>query len=444
MAAPRDPAAPQGAGPADLVAGSLAVLRRNDVGPYTRPSPRLYPHQWNWDSAFVALALAYLDWPRAEREVDALLAAQWTNGMLPHIHYNPAAAGYFPGPEWWPAVPVRRAGERTSGISNPAVLPTAVYWAGRAQPDARIRHAWWIRVYEPLRDGLRFFSDHRTVPGSPLIVMVHPWECGLDNSPRWDFATRQGFRPSRPYRRHDTAVVSAAERPRAADYDLYMYLVELIAAQRYDLRAFLPHTPFAVYDALFNAIWYRGVLDLHRIAEALGRPPEWSAEALGAFRDAYHRVLWDGDANLFLDFDLRAGRPIPVHTIAGLGAIYGGLVDAAQAARMYRAYCARSENCRPLPTVPPDAPEYDAARYWRGPVWVNTNWFVVRGLEELGLVTEAQALADSTVELVRQAGWCEYFHPSTGEGLGGGDFSWTAALLIDLLRRPPGYRRGSP
>lgn len=422
--------------PADLVAPSLAVLRRNDVGPYTRPSPRLYPHQWNWDSAFVALALSYFDPPRAEREVDALLGAEWTNGMLPHIHYNPTVGGYFPGPEWWPDVPVRRAGELTSGISNPAVLPTAVYWAGRARPDVHARHTWWGRIYEPLRDSLRFFSEHRTVPGCPLIVMVHPWECGLDNSPRWDFATRAGLRPSRAYVRHDTGVVSAAERPHAADYDLYLYLVELIAAHRYELRSFLPHTPFAVYDAFFNAIWYRGVLDLNRIAEELGRPPEWSADALHAFRDAYHRVLWDERSNLFLDFDLRAAQPIPVHTIAGLGAIYGGLVGARQAARMYGIYCDRCRGCRLLPTVPPDAPQYEPARYWRGPVWVNTNWFVTRGLEDLGLRDEARALAGGTVDLVRRAGWHEYFHPSDGQGLGGGDFSWTAALLIDLLRRP--------
>lgn len=422
--------------PPDLVAASLDVLRRNDVGAYTRPSPRLYPHQWNWDSAFVALALAYLDWPRAEREVEALVRAQWLNGMLPHIHYNPAVGGYFPGPEWWPGVPVRHAGEQTSGISHPPVLPTAVYWAGRAQPDIRIRHAWWSRVYEPLRDALRFFADHRTVPGCPLVALVHPWESGLDNNPRWDFATRLGLRPSRSYVRHDTAVVSAVERPRSADYDLYLYLVELIAQHRYDLRAFLPHTPFAVYDALFNAIWYRAALDLNRIAAELGRPRDWSGESLDAFRDAYHSVLWDERSSLFLDFDLRAERPIPMHTIAGLGAIYGGLVDRARAARMYERYRDRCRGFYLLPTVPPDQEEYEPARYWRGPVWVNTNWFIARGLEDLGLRAEARALADTAVDLVRRAGWHEYFHPADGEGLGGGDFSWTAALLIDLLLRP--------
>src|SRR3990170_1556340 len=72
----------------------------------------------------------------------------------------------------------------------------------------------------------------------------------------------------------------------------------------------------------------------------------------------------------------------------------------------------------------------------RGPVWVNINWLVVRGLEELGLAAEAAVLAEETLDLVRRAGCFEYFHANTGEGLGGADFSWTAALVLDLLRRP--------
>jgi len=419
-----------------LLAAAGAVLRANDLGAYTRPSPRLYPHQWNWDSAFVALALAYSDPGRMEREVDTLLRAQWTNGMLPHIHYNPGITGYFPGPEWWPDVPVRRAGERTSGISQPPVLPTAVYRAGCALPEAGVRRAWWARLYDPLCEMLLFFRRYRTIAGCPLLVMVHPWESGLDNSPRWDFATRSGVRPRLPYARHDTGVVSPAERPRTPDYDLYMYLVELIAGHRYDLAGFFPETPFAVYDALFNAIWYRAALDLDRIAADLGRPPALPADALAAFREAYHERLWDERSALFLDFDLCAGRPIHVETIAGLGAIFGGLVDSGRAGRMYAAYRDRCRACRALPSVPPDQSAYEPGRYWRGPVWVNTNWFVVRGLEEAGLTADARALADETLDLIRAHGFCEYFHASSGVGLGGQEFSWTAALAIDLLMRP--------
>ena len=413
------------------------VLRANDVGgAYTKPSPRLYPHQWNWDSAFAALGWAHLDWPRAVREIDTLLLGQWTNGMVPHIRYNPEVTNYAPGPEWWPDVPVRRRGELTSGISQPPVLATAVYHVGMLAPDERARREWWTRIYDALLEALLYFPRHRTTGGSPLIVVVHPWESGLDNSPRWDFATGQGYQPSRPYRRVDTTIVDPSARPTGKDYDLYMYLVELFASLRYDLRAYLPRTPFAVYDALFNAAWYRSALDLNRIAMFIGRPPAVAEERLRAFRDAYHETLWDDRAVLFRDWDLRAGRPMPVDTLAGTIAIYGGLVDCDRASRILTRYQERSRGCVPLPSTPPDQAGFDPVKYWRGPAWVNMNWMLVRGLQAVGLQRAAADLSAQTLDLVRRSGFSEYFHAHTGQAVGGGDFSWSAALVIDLLERP--------
>lgn len=422
-----------------LLGRAEAVLRGNDVGgAYTKPSPRLYPHQWSWDSAFAAIGWAHLDWMRAVREIDMLLAGQWTDGMLPHIRYNPAVTDYAPGPEWWPAVPVRKSGEITSGISQPYILASAAYLVGMLAPDARSRRGLWEGRYDALRDALLYFPRRRTVGGSPLIVVVHPWESGLDNSPRWDFATGRGHRPSRPYRRVDTTIVDPSARPTGKDYDLYMYLVELFAASRYDLAAYLSRTPFAVYDALFNAAWHRSALDLNRIAAALGRPPAVDEAALRAFRDAYHRTLWDEGGSLFRDWDLRAGRPIPVDTLAGAIAIYGGLVDAAQASRILTRYRERCRGCTPLPSTPPDQEGFDPVKYWRGPAWVNMNWMVLRGLEDLGLTGPAAELARETVALVGRSGFSEYFHARTGEAAGGGEFTWSASLLIDLLKRPVG------
>ncbi len=420
----------------ELLSTAEGVLRRNDLGDYTKPSPRLYPHQWLWDSAFIAIAWAHLDWPRAVREIDSLLAGQWANGMLPHIRYNSSVTDYAPGPEWWPGVPVRRQGEITSGISQPPVHATAVYLVGLQQPDEETRLAWWRRVFEPLRDSLLYFSRERTTGGSPLIAIIHPWESGADNSPRWDFAVREGHRPSRPYRRVDTTVVATAERPQRQDYDLYMYLVEDIAAGGYQVRSRLPNMPFAVYDALFNAIWYRAALDLNKIAAALQAHALVSQADLQAFRAAYHAVLWNPAAGLFRDFDVRSKSQIAVDTFVGLVAVYGALVDADQAQAMLATYRRRCAGCRMIPSTPPDEPGFDPARYWRGPVWINVNWMLIRGLEALGLRGEARALAEETIELVQSAGLHEYFHAYTGEGLGGPDFSWSAALIIDLLRRP--------
>jgi neutral trehalase len=176
--------------------------------------------------------------------------------------------------------------------------------------------------------------------------------------------------------------------------------------------------------------------DLNRIAEALGRPPAATGDEMDAFRAAYHATLWHDGAYLFRDYDLRRGAQIPVDTVAGLGAIYAGLVNAERAAAMLSVYRTRSAEHRVLASTLPDQEGFDPARYWRGPVWVNINWFVIRGLEALECRAEANRLAADTMALVETSGLHEYYHAATGAGIGGGDFSWSAALVIDLLRRP--------
>ena len=86
-----------------LVRQAKAVLDFNWTGEYTMPGPRLYPHQWSWDSALIAMAYARYDQERAVRELKHLFEAQWKNGLLPQLVFNPRFTNYFPGPNFWHA-----------------------------------------------------------------------------------------------------------------------------------------------------------------------------------------------------------------------------------------------------------------------------------------------------------------------------------------------------
>lgn len=46
---------------AQLADRALAVLRGNDTGLFVKPAPTVYPFQWNWDSAVIAIGLAQVD-----------------------------------------------------------------------------------------------------------------------------------------------------------------------------------------------------------------------------------------------------------------------------------------------------------------------------------------------------------------------------------------------
>src|SRR5918999_2729909 len=78
-----------------------ALLDTNWVGSSTLPSPTLYPHQWSWDTAFIAIGRSWADQHRAQTELETLFAAQWTTGMVPSIVFDPAVPddAYFPGPD---------------------------------------------------------------------------------------------------------------------------------------------------------------------------------------------------------------------------------------------------------------------------------------------------------------------------------------------------------
>ena len=84
---------------AQLAARAAEILRKNDMGTWTKAAPDLYPHQWSWDSAFIAIGLSRLDTGRAAGELLTLFDHQWKNGKVPHIVFNPKAPpdSYFPG-----------------------------------------------------------------------------------------------------------------------------------------------------------------------------------------------------------------------------------------------------------------------------------------------------------------------------------------------------------
>ena len=77
------------------------ILRQNDRGGYTVPTERLYPYQWNWDSAICALGWQSFDEARAWKEIRMLLKGQWSNGMLPHIVFHQDSPDYFPNADVW-------------------------------------------------------------------------------------------------------------------------------------------------------------------------------------------------------------------------------------------------------------------------------------------------------------------------------------------------------
>jgi spermidine synthase len=67
--------------------------------------------------------------------------------------------------------------------------------------------------------------------------------------------------------------------------------------------------------------------------------------------------------------------------------------------------------------------------------WYNRHYLNIDGLRRAGYKDHANALTETTLEMVKRSGFAEYFDPVTGEPLGAHNFSWTAALVLDLLKQ---------
>jgi hypothetical protein len=419
-----------------LEAAAMAVLRANDAGAWTVPSRSQYPHQWNWDSAFISLGLATFDWNRAVIEIESMLASRWREGMVPHVRYDPTHLDdYFPGPDRWPRAQahVDDSAVRTSGVTNPPVLVTAAFLVGRYQHDRERRHAFWRRTFPALRAFVEYLARHRLLPGAPLVAMVHPWESGWDNSPRWDGLRTAGLRPSHRPSRLDTQHVPAADRPSDADYDGYLGLIDLLEAADYNLSEFRARSPFCVYDVLMDALWYRAARDLNEIAAELGEPQPVAEGRLTEFAAAFEEFHWDAALGLYVDWDCVAGRRISRPTAAGLAALAGGCASPERARLAWNRYRELQAGALAVCTVPPGDSAFDARRYWRGPVWTHVNWLIADGLDRSGLAADAAGLRSETLQLIRDSGFAEYFDPITGAACGVRGFSWTAALTLELL-----------
>ena len=144
--------------------------------------------------------------------------------------------------------------------------------------------------------------------------------------------------------------------------------------------------------------------------------------------------LWDESSGQYYSRNAITGALIKVPTVATFLPLWAD-VPADRAARLVGHLADESGYWPryPVPSVPTDHRQFDPQRYWKGPTWVNMNWAIIQGLRECGATDVADELRSRTLELTDQHGFAEYFSPLTGEGFGAEAFSWTAALVLDLL-----------
>jgi hypothetical protein len=348
---------------------ALEVLRGNDMGRFIAPTTNgLYPAQWNWDSAYVALALTRMgDQRRAWQELESLLSAQWRGGMVPHIAFHADDSSYFPNSTVW------QAGEAvpSSGITQPPVLATfvrlmldvpGVELESRAILDVLFPrlfayHKWYHEVRDPSDCG--------------LVTIVHPWESGFDNNPVFDEALHRVPTEGVVYARRDTLHADASQRPQKADYDGYVALLLLFREKDYDQAWMARNSPFRVADVGVNALLLRADHDLRYLAgltahrDHVAAIDEWIAKGSAALER-----LWLPELGMFGGLDQVTGQAIALPSVTGLSPLFSMQLPpnrvAPMAANIQRWLERTSFG---LPSFDPEHALFDPRRYCRGPSW---------------------------------------------------------------------------
>ena len=371
---------------------------------------------------------------RCHRDRRGCCEGQWDDGLVPQIVFHAPSDDYFPGPEVW-GVAHDAANLRHHPAAGAGHRRAPACWTRRAiarRPKARVAaiyprllasHRWWQRARDPARTG--------------LVAALHPWETGMDNTPAWDAAlARVPTDTATPIRRRDTGHVDAAMRPRAEEYQRFIHLVDLFRGVGWQPERMLAATPFKVADIATNAILLRAERDLLALAHG-SAPAGEAAEIADAGRadgDARSRAV-ERAHGLFLSLDQIVGAAIEVATSAGLLPLFAGAADADAGRARWRRRCGAgpgrcATSCRrPRRTTA----RFEPLRYWRGPVWAVVNWMIAEGLADRGRSRAGRRRCAPRHARSDRRRWLQrIFRSARRTGIGGADFSWTAAIYLLL------------
>ncbi len=370
---------------------------------------------------------------RAARELLGLARGQWANGMMPHMIYSNRLPASMESLLWGrDAVSPSRA--HTSGITQPPMLAIAVEKVAHA-----LSHGERIKFVNAMLPCVTHYHEwiyaQRDPHDTGLAICLHAWESGLDDSPYWTEVMAQAPDLPRAHWLREYRFVNPSQRASPSDIRHMLSLVHLLRQYRYDSRKVIEHTPVAVYDVVFNSVFASANEALERLADLVD--VELSDGLYRRFAPTRRALekLWDAESGQYFSRDARSGDFLRSPTVATFMPLFAGTAAPSRAEQLRQLLVNEGgfNVAFPLPSVPTTSPAFEQQRYWRGPTWINMNWFVIQGLLRYGFTEEADWLRAHTIGLVGMSGFREYYNPLTGDGLGATNFSWTAALTLDLL-----------
>ncbi len=267
-------------------------------------------------------------------------------------------------------------------IHGKVTKPPILAWAALKIHEIDIDLDFLNEIYEPLLKWNAWWFKENDDNQDGIVQYNHPYSSGLDNSPLWDY----GMPVDSP------------------DINTYLFIQ---------------------------------MKSLSIIADILKKPSD-AAYWLERAQQLFTRIIdyfWDDKTGAFLSF--YKNEAIRTLTPFSLYPLWMGELPAKLKNRIIEHIKNPHEffGDYMLPSVARNDPAYDSDKMWRGPVWININYFFIEALQQIGEFDLAKTIREKTLKLImNNSGLYEYYNSETGKPgkKAAPIFSWTAALFIDL------------
>ena len=143
--------------------------------------------------------------------------------------------------------------------------------------------------------------------------------------------------------------------------------------------------------------------------------------------------MYNKKKNIFYSYDLKNKFFINIPSISNYFILFADLNDEKVNKRIIESLKGYNQKEKYIfSSIKPDHKSFDEKRYWRGPVWINTNWIIYQSLKNKDKVY-AKKIKDKTIKLIEEKNFFEYYSCKNAETLGANNFSWSSALYLDLI-----------
>lgn len=390
-------------------------LKRNYF--YFAPD-EMHFHQWFWDSCFHSIVMTEFKVELAIKEIDALLSCQTESGFLPHIIF------------WkWRLIDIYQF----FNSWRKEIHPKFRFFTAEIQPPVigitlrriyeKTKSIEFLEKYLPrIQKYFDYLKKERDLDKNSLISIITPMESGMDMAPQFDI----------PFGNHDNDPVDTKGKISAmlGEYKKVKWnLKEIYKLDIFNFEDVAVNTIYLL--SLENLVYLWGIIDKGKSRKV--------KEQYEKIKKRLIEQFWDEKDKIFYGLYHKGGKEFKAK-IKTVSSLFPLCLDIPK--KYVDSLIEHIVNKKefwltyPIPSVSKDeksfGPLTDTRYIWRGTTWINTNWFLAKGLLRHGEKELYKKLKAKTIELIEKHGFCEYYDPITGEpGKAMRNFGWST-LAVDI------------